>query len=164
MYIVSVIKKYTPVYSRGFTLVEIIVSLAVLSIVSGIILSSLSANTNREALNKNVDAVASVFVEARSLTISSKNASRYGVHLGNTGPTVFTGTAYNSENSSNRPLSLNSRVSITNIFLAGGGGDVVFDKFTGNTSHNGTFRITVVGNSSQYKTITVHKTGLVEVQ
>ena len=164
MYVVPAIKKYPAFSSRGFTLVEIIISLAVLSIVSGIILSSLSANTNREALNKNADAVASVFAEARSLTTSSKNASRYGVHLGNTGLTLFTGTTYDSGASSNRALSLNSRVSITNISLAGGGSDVVFDKFTGNTSQNGTFRITVVGDSNQYKTITVYKTGLVEVQ
>ncbi len=158
------IKKHGLCLSKGFSLVEIIITLGILAIVSAIVLSSLSSNAGREALAKNTDASASVLTEARSLTISSKNASNYGVHLASTGPTLFTGTTYTAGAPSNRPLTLNARVSITNISLAGGGSDVVFSKLTGSTSQNGTFRVTLIADSSVYKTVTIYRTGLVEGQ
>jgi prepilin-type N-terminal cleavage/methylation domain-containing protein len=157
-------KKHDLCQSKGFSLVEITVTLSILTIVSAIVLSSLSSNTDREALAKNADAAVSVLTEARSLTISAKSASNYGVRLASVGPTLFTGTTYNAGASSNRSLALNARVSITNISLTGGGSDVVFSKLTGNTSQNGTFRVTLVSNTSVYKTVTIYKTGLVEVQ
>ncbi|TAK57472.1 prepilin-type N-terminal cleavage/methylation domain-containing protein [Patescibacteria group bacterium] len=157
-------KKYHEGSSRGFSLVEIILTLGILAIVSAIVLSSFSNGTDTEALLRNTEAVAAVFAEARSLTTSAKNASNYGVHLASTGPTLFKGTSYSSGIPSNIPLLVNSRVSITDISLTGGGSDVVFDKLTGNTSQNGSFRVTLVSNSSKYKTITVYKTGLVEIQ
>ncbi len=157
-------KKHDLRQYKGFSLVEIVVTLGILAIVSAIVLSSLSSNTDREALAKNADAAASVLTEARSLTISSKSASNYGVRLTSVGPTLFTGTTYNASASSNRSLALNARVSITNISLTGGGSDVVFSKLTGNTSQNGTFRVALVSNPSVYKTVTIYKTGLVEVQ
>lgn len=165
MHVFSFKKKHHKVIGpKGFSLVEIIVTLGILGIVSAIVLSSLSSNTDREALAKNADAAASVLTEARSLTISAKGASGYGVRLASVGPTIFTGTTYVSDSSSNRQLALNGRVSITNISLTGGGNDVVFNKLTGNTTQNGTFRVTLISNPSMYKTVTVYKTGLVEVQ
>lgn len=158
------IKNHDLCRSMGFSLVEIIVTLGILAIVSAIVLSSLSSNTDREALAKNADAAASVLTEARSLTTSAKSASNYGVHLESTGPTLFTGTTYSAGASSNRSLALNARVSITNISLTGGGSDVVFSKLTGNTSQDGTFRVTLVSDPSVYKTVIIYKTGLVEVQ
>jgi prepilin-type N-terminal cleavage/methylation domain-containing protein len=157
-------KKHDLCQFKGFSLVEIIVTLSILAIISAIVLSSLSSNTDRETLAKNADAAASVLTEARSLTISAKSASNYGIRLASVGPTLFTGTTYSAGASSNRSLALNARVSITNISLTGGGSDVVFSKLTGNTSQNGTFRVTLVSNPSVYKTVTIYKTGLVEVQ
>ncbi len=159
-------RKYQPVsfVGRGFSLIEIVITLAVMAIISAISLSALSSSTDNEVLNKATDSVVSVFAESRSLTISAKNASNFGVHLTSTGPIIFKGNSYNASATSNIPLLLNSRVSINTISLVDGSTDVVFDRFTGNTSNNGTFRVVLVSNPSKYKTVTVYKTGIVEVQ
>ncbi len=164
MYSFFATKKDSFIFSKGFSLVEILVTLSILAVVSAIILSSLSTNTDREALNKNTDAVASVFAEARSLTTSSKNASNYGVRLVSTGPILFKGTTYTAGASTNVPLLLNSRVVITNILLTGGGSDVIFSKLNGNTTQTGSFRVSSVSDATKYKTVVIHKTGLVEIQ
>lgn len=143
---------------------ELMVTLSILTTISAIVLSSLSSNVDREALHKNTDAVASVFAEARSLTTSSKDASNFGVHLESAGPTLFKGTVYSAGASSNVPLLINSRVRITAISLLGGGNDVVFSKLSGNTAQTGSFRVSLVADATQYKTITIYKTGVVEVQ
>ncbi len=148
----------------GFTLVEMLVVVGVVSMIAALVTVSFSAVTARQALDKSTDAVVAVLAQARSLTVSAKNASAYGVRLLSTGPVLFTGTTYNASDASNKPMVLDPRLSLANISLAGAGSDVLFSKLTGTTTQSGTFRVIISGTPTTYRTVTVYATGIVEAE
>lgn len=154
----------THVLTRGFTLVELIISVAIMAVLSGLLLSSFNTSAKRQAVDKGADTLVALVNEARSLTISSKAASSYGVWFASTTATLFTGTSFSGSSAQNRTMSLDSRLAITNISLNAATSSIVFDKLTGSTSHYGSFRLTLTTDPTIYKTISVYKTGVAEVQ
>lgn len=148
----------------GFTLVEMIIVVALVTMIVALATVSFSTVTARQSLDKNTDAVVAVLAQARSLTISAKDASAYGVRLLSTGPVLFTGTTYNASDAANKPLVLDPRLSISDISLSGGGSDVLFSKLTGTTTQSGTFRVIVTSTPTAYRTVTVYATGIIEAQ
>lgn len=148
----------------GFTLVEMVVVVAIVVMIAALATVSFSTVTARQALDKSTDAVVAVLAQARSLTISAKGASAYGVRLLSTGPVLFAGTTYNSADVTNKPFVLDPRLSLANISLAGAGSDVLFNKLTGTTTQNGTFRVIITGTPTIYRTVTIYATGIVEAQ
>lgn len=146
---------------RGFTLIEVLVVLAIMTIILTIIISGFTVFQNTQALDKNSETVAEVLQTARVQTLSSKNASQYGVHIGSTSLTLFSGSTYvpGAPDSQNYPL-LGSDSALS-LSLTGGGTDIVFNRLTGETAEDGT--ITVSSPlSNRVRTITIYKTGLIE--
>ncbi len=146
------------------TLVEIILVVAIVGMIAALGSVSFSTVTARQALDKNTDAVVAVLDQARSYTTSAKAATVYGVRLLSTGPVLFTGTTYNSSDTSNAPFVLDPRLSISNISLNGAGQDVIFNKLTGTTTQYGSFRVTLTNTPTSYRTVTIYQTGIVEAQ
>jgi len=148
----------------GLTLVEMVVVVAIVAMIAALATVSFSTITARQSLDKSTDAVVAVLDQARSLTVSAKDAVAYSVRLLSTGPVLFVGPTYNAGASTNKPLVLDPRLSITNISLSGAGQDVKFSKLTGTTTQSGTFRVTLTSTPSSYRTVTVYATGVVEAQ
>lgn len=146
---------------RGFTLIEIVISLAILAAVTLIVSGSFTTSNTRHALDKKTAIVLSLLEQARGQTLSAKNDSAYGVHFETTKAVLFTGPTYSSTASSTNVVEpLGSMVQISTITLAGGGSDVLFQKLTGQTSQSGTIRLILTASSTQNKTITVSATGI----
>ena len=117
--------------SKGFTILEILISLSVLAIIAVIILTTFVSFRKSQALVLDTDTVVAVLRQARNQTIASKNSSAYGVHFASSKVTLFTGSTYSSGSSSNQDFILNSTDSVLTISLAGGGSDVVFQRLSG---------------------------------
>ncbi len=147
--------------SRGYTLIEIILAVAIGTILMGLTVTAFKSVATSQSVDKSAEIVVSTLNEARSLTLSSKEASSYGVHLTTSDVTLFKGSTYVSGLSTNQVRSINRGTSISNITLLGGGSDVIFTRLTGGTSHTGTL---VVKNtaSTTSKTITISGTGNVD--
>lgn len=148
----------------GFTLIEMVVVVAIVAMVAALATVSFSSVSARQSLDKGTDAVVALLAQARSLTVSAKNAATYGVHLQASGPVLFVGTSYNSSDPSNVPSLLDPRLSIASTSLVGGGQDIVFNKLTGSTTQSGTFRVQITATPALYHVITVYSTGLAEAQ
>lgn len=148
----------------GFTLVEMIIVVALVAMIAVLATVSFSAVTARQALDKSTDSVVAVLAQARSFTLSAKADSAYGVRLLTTGPVLFAGTTYDAASPTNVPLLLDPRLSIANISLSGGGSDVLFRKLTGTTTQSGTFRVIITSTPTSYRTVTIYATGIVEAQ
>ncbi len=146
---------------QGFSIIEILIVLGIMAILTGITFSVFSSVKKAQALEKDRDSIIEVLRQARSQTLSSKNASQYGVHITSSQITLFTGTSYSVGNSSNQDFILQGSDTIVTISLTGGGSDVVFNRLTGETNQNGTITISSP-STSQTKTVTIYKTGLVE--
>ena len=143
---------------------EILVVIGVTVLLVVITLNSFSNLNRREALKKEALQVASIFDQARSLTLSSKKASKYGVHLEADKVTIFQGDTYSSGDPGNITTSLNPLVTITNIELSGGGSDLVFDRLTGATSQYGTTTISLSSDLAQTKSVIIYPTGVSEIK
>lgn len=147
---------------RGFSLVETLVVLAVASLVTIIVVSVFSNTASRETLNKQKAIAVSLLETARGSTLSAKNASVYGVHFESAKAVLFAGQTYNAADPSNTVEMFSPSTRISQISLAGGGSEVIFNRLTGETQQFGTIQISLVASSTQTKTITVFQTGIIQ--
>lgn len=140
---------------------EVLIVIGIMGILLVISVSTFSLFNKTQALDKDADLVVESLEEARSQTLSSQNASQYGVHFSANKITIFSGTTYSSSNSSNRDFLLASTDTIFSTTLNGGGSDVIFNRLTGETSQYGTVVISSP-TTSRTRTVTIHKTGVIE--
>jgi len=143
----------------GFSLIEMMIVIGIISIVSVIAVFSFSNMNKDQALDKDSLLILSVLGDARSLAMSSKYFSDYGVHFNNDSAVLFKGDSFNQNDSSNSLYYINHLVSISNISLAGGSSNVIFKKVSGETDNSGTIIISLSDDASVNKIITIFPTG-----
>lgn len=147
----------------GFTLMEILMVIAISVVILGIVFTSFNDLIRTQALAKDHVSILAVLDQAKSLAINSKSASQYGVHFASTTVILFTGTAYEENHSANQVFTLNSRVYISDISLIGADTDqVVFSRITGYANAQGTVTLALKNNPASTKIIQIYQTGLIE--
>jgi prepilin-type N-terminal cleavage/methylation domain-containing protein len=153
-----------PSHTRGFSLIELMVVIAISVLLMGISLGVFSALTQRQTVEKSTENVYAVIQEARNKTILGENGSQYGVRFASSSITFFQGTGYDPSNVSNVTTVLNPRTEISSINLTGGTTTIVYSKLTGRPNATGTIQLILKSNSTLFETITIHGSGLSEVQ
>jgi prepilin-type N-terminal cleavage/methylation domain-containing protein len=149
------------IFKKGYTLLEVLIVISIIGIVASIIISGFREMQFRHELDLNAEKVVEIIREARSRTLSSQNASQYGVHIGTTDLTTFVGTAYVAGTATNVKYNLTGTDTIIAVTLTGGGSDIVFRRLSGETAQDGTITISS-SNTGATRVVTVYKTGLVE--
>ena len=145
---------------RAFTIVELLISIAVISVLFIIIASAFSSFNRNASVVSSTQIVLSALKEARTKTLASQGESVYGVHFGAGSVTLFKGGVYNALDPENEEKKLPASTTISNTALQGGGSEVVFIRLTGATGQYGI--VSVSGLSSAVtKTITIEQTGVV---
>ncbi|PIP55697.1 MAG: hypothetical protein CO183_02635 [Candidatus Zambryskibacteria bacterium CG_4_9_14_3_um_filter_42_9] len=148
--------------NKGFTMIEILFVVAIVSIVSAIVFISLSKLNSTQALRESSALVTSVLNEARSLTISSKSDSQYGVHFEDYGVVLFKGDSYSPIDPTNISTEINSLIGIGNINFSDSGTDIVFKRLTGEALVSGTLELFLKASPETKRVITISNTGLVD--
>ncbi len=145
----------------GFTLLEILVVLAVLFILASIVTFAIS-NFRKEALltEAKTKALAELNL-ARSQTLGSDGNTVYGIHFEETKLVRFKGSTYSSSDPSNSDLILPPGVKASSISL-GGSEEVVFERLTGRALATGTVSFILTSDSSRLRTITIYASGIAE--
>ena len=157
--------KAKPQLVSGFTLIEILVAIAIFLILGAIFIGVFVSLNREQALFGGVTTVKAVLSEARSKTLSSEGSLQYGVHFDDTSGvlTLFEGGSYDSGAPTNMDFPLHSFVDITDVSLSGGGDDIIFKKLTGETDQDGEVVLLVSdGSEFRYATVTIYATGVVE--
>lgn len=147
--------------NQGFSVFEVFIVVVITGLLAGLIYSGFSVYFKKSALDANYSSVRSLLNLARSESLSAKNASDFGVHFDSTSATLFQGSTYSVSDPNNIRLTVTPYVSISAINL-GGGSDIVFGRLRGSADHAGTIVLSLVGDSSRTKTITIYGTGVVE--
>jgi type II secretory pathway pseudopilin PulG len=148
--------------SKGFSLVEAIVLIAVSVLVLVGSIGVFSNLNKAEALDKGAALIRSVFEEARSRTIFSDGASVYGVHLERNKVVLFQGGSYSAGDLKNKVKNLGNYVELSSINLSGAS-EVLFQKLTGETGQGGTMVLSLISDPARKKTITISQTGVVSI-
>jgi len=145
----------------GLTLIELLVSIAVIAVV--VILTTSGFNSFREfsQLNEAHSAILSALRDARSRTLSGNKNTQYGVHFETNQVVLFSGSSYSSGASSNEPYAMPSLAKIFSINL-GDSSDVIFTRLIGFSSASGTIVVGSISNPQKTKTITILFSGNIE--
>lgn len=146
---------------KGFTLVEILAAIAIITAVTTIAVYVFGNLNKKEALSKDADALISLIRNARLFTISSKNASQYGVRLEANRAILFQGSVYAPGGEEERIHEFSGNVEINSYSLNMGGQEIVFKRLTGFTDNFGTVKIWLKDGSAS-TTITILSTGVVK--
>lgn len=149
-------------YKNGFTLLELLIALGVMSILIVIVFAAFISLRKSSTLQTDTETIVEILRQARSQTMTSQSASRYGVHIASDKVTLFTGSSYNPNDTTNQNVLLNTSDTVTTISLSGGGSDVIFNRLSGETAQNGTVVISSP-TTGKSKTVIIYKTGVVEV-
>jgi len=149
---------------RGISVVEVLVTIAVLAILSTIGFVSYSSFVSKNVLDKSAKSVMAFVEETRLQSIASKNGERFGVHFEADGLTRFPGGTFVLSDPSNVLYPLDADVSVSAINLADSSSDVVFSRINGKASTSGVIELSLVADPSQKKQLRVEPTGLVFLQ
>lgn len=141
---------------KGFTLVELIIILAIFLLLFAIV-GSLSSNTlPKSQLLSSAETIVQTLRRAQALSIAGKHDSIWGVYLTTSDITLFAGSSY---------VTRDAQHDQREVFPAGitvsGISEVVFEAITAEASNPGT--ITLVADATgQTLVITIHASGLIE--
>lgn len=149
---------------KGFSLIEIIVVIAITGILISISISTFFSVSDNQSLEKDVNYAISLTEKARLQTVNAKNNSRFGVRFSSSTVTLFQGTTYVAGSSTNTVFNLSPKVEISSINLTGGTQTLAFELITGKSNATGTIRFRLKNNQTASSTVVVYKTGLVEIQ
>jgi len=153
-------------WCRGFTLIEIIIALAIIILISSFSYLAFVNLNKSQVLERNASTVVSILEEARSLSVSGKgpSPSRYGVHFERAGNEVvlFTGDSFNPANPNNKETLLHSSLVISEVNLESNRDEIVFSRLRGETEDYGSVVLSLVGDSEMIETIAVYPTGVVQ--
>lgn len=144
--------------SAGYTLLEIMMVVAVTSILAGISYASFAAFSRNEALDAGTASIVAGLRDARARTLASVDGSQYGIYIEPTRYTLFKGAVYDAQSGINSVNEFSSHIKASSTLTS-----IVFQRVTGNTIASGTIDVYLTTDHSQKNTISVTLTGLVDV-
>ncbi len=145
----------------GISLLEALISIAVLALVTTILVSAFGSFRASQGLSEAHSSVIGMIKDARARTSASSLNSNYGVHFEVDKTVLFKGNAYNPIDPSNEIYILPQFVEINSINLTGGAVDAIFTRLNGTTTASGTISLRSKNSVATY-VITLESTGVVK--
>lgn len=140
--------------SRGFTLIEVLLSVSILSIIAGLSIPVYQSFLVRNDLSNTTETVASSLRRANTYARGVKDDSLWGIKVQSAMITVFKGADYSS-----RDTAYDETVSLPSTITASGMDEVMFAKLSGAPSAVGTITLKTTNNDS--RTVTINAKGMV---
>lgn len=138
----------------GFTLLEIILVVAMLAISSGIVAPIYYSAKNSEDLINTRDTLVSSLRRAQLLSMAVKNDDSWGLKVSSQEIIIFQGTSFLSRN-----LNYDESISINRSINIGGIDEIVFSKLSGRPSISDDF---ILLSNNKEITISVNQLGIVD--
>jgi prepilin-type N-terminal cleavage/methylation domain-containing protein len=140
---------------KGFTLVEILLSFAIIGIIGGMTIPMYRTFMVRNDLDIAASTIAQDLRRAQALAESSDGDMTWGVHVGVGGILIYKGPSYVLRDST-----FDENTSIPTSIVPSGVSEIVFSKVTGMPQATGTFILTSQAN--ELRTITINEKGTIE--
>ncbi|MBD3330435.1 prepilin-type N-terminal cleavage/methylation domain-containing protein [Candidatus Peregrinibacteria bacterium] len=149
---------------KGFTLIELIITTAVLVVLISLVFAAQSRVLANTYLDSNTDQIKQTLWLAQTKSQSGLNNSSWGVNFDNTLSefTIFKGESYSTRDSSfDITTPLPSSLNFSSISLNQGGNSVIFTQYSGETDNYGS--ITLSNSENIYNIIQINSKGLISI-
>jgi len=147
--------------NKGITLIEILVTIGLMGLILGMTFYFFGGFSSKESLEKDIAGLTAVIRNARLLSVASKDASVFGVHLESDKAVLFEGNPYVAGGANEKIMEFSKNVYLYSYSLNLGVPDIIFDRLTGNTSNFGSITLSLKDDSAS-TTITILSTGVVQ--
>ncbi|HOK20754.1 MAG TPA: prepilin-type N-terminal cleavage/methylation domain-containing protein [Candidatus Paceibacterota bacterium] len=132
--------------SRGFTLIELIISLVIIAIIATVSFSNLSGHQEKMAVDLEAEKIVAYLRETRNRALAGQDNSSWGVHFVNVADgtdyyNLFKGSTFDSSGIVDTHY-LSKKVELI-VPPVNSSTDVIFAKSTGNLSNSATATIVV---------------------
>lgn len=141
--------------SKGFTLIEVLLSVVIISLFAGLSLPIYRSFQTKTDLELNTQNVAEMLRRANTYARATNGNSAWGVAISSNTATVFKGTSYAA-----RDTTADETASIPSNIATSGITEVVFSKFAALPSTTGTITLTDSPTNS-VKTVSLNAKGMV---
>jgi len=139
---------------KGFTIIEVIISLSIIAILAGISMPVYKIMREKNDFETAEFTVVSALRRAQILAQATKQDSDWGVHIENSQITIFKGQNY-----VNRDVNSDENFSISSNILTSGLTDIIFNKLTGLPGSIGPIILSAPDDS---RNITINEKGAIE--
>ncbi len=140
--------------NRGFTLIEVLLSVMIISLLVGLSMPVYQSFQSRNDLDVNTQSVAEMLRRAQSYARSGNSDTTWGVHLTTGKLTLFAGGSYAS-----RTTAKDETIDMPTSLIISGLTDVIFSKLNGTPSTTGSISLT--GTANDTRTVTINDRGMV---
>lgn len=138
----------------GFSLIEVLLSVAIISLLVGMSLPIYQSFQTRNDLAIATENIASMLRRAQTYSRGMSDDSQWGVHVETGSATLFKGGSY-----ATRDTSFDEVITIPDSFLVSGS-DVGFSKFLGVPTFSGNVA-TITTSNNDSRTVTINGKGMV---
>ncbi len=144
----------------GFSLLEILLVIAILAIIAMFVFTSMISYARFEQLRASTTELETLINETRQRTLSAESTGRYGLYFATSSVVFFEGDGYTGNNPTNATTTFVGLTLSTN-FPGTTTKQIIFTRLTGTPSATGTITLTQsVTNSTT--SLTIVPSGLVE--
>lgn len=147
---------------KGFSLIEIIISIAIMGILTAMVVSSFHTAQIRKEQQGIVQGILADLEKQKSDTQAGKAGSQYGIKFNPTNYVLFTGTSYATTSPSNKVVDVNSKFQITETII-NAQNNIYFSKINGNANENATITVSHISNRVNPLLLTVQTSGAISV-
>ena len=151
---------YTKSMQKGFSLVEILVVIAIIGILGTISVLQFGDTKTNKLLRITGDDIAFALEETKSNALAGKDGMSQSMHIAPSIYTTFGGTVYVADGSSNKPHTINSIFTLTTTAPSN---TITFTRLTGNANGISTTTVSEIANPSNTIHIVVGTLGDITV-
>lgn len=141
--------------ARGFTLIEVLLSVAIISLITGMSLPILTSFNDRNDLDLTTQSIVSQLRRAQTYSRGVNGDSQWGVYAQNSNAILFKGSSYATRDTSyDEPTAISPAITVT------GPSEFLFAKLDGAPNTTGSLTLTNT-NTNETRTITINAKGMV---
>ena len=142
--------------SLGFTLIELMLSIAVIGLLAGLSLPVYASFNNRNNLDLTTQSVATLLRRAETYSRGAKSDSQWGVEIQSSKATLFLGSNFSS-----RDVTYDEEVTTPSSIALSSLSEVLFSKLDGMPTTTGSVTVSLTNGVSETRTITINAKGVI---